>query len=93
LSEGIHVVEEGVDLLLEAGDMVGHASELVRVFEVVGAAVGGVVALQVEITASLARSLAIALDLASLAFVAGSAEVRAQISNLPTQTTGSATDN
>lgn len=85
LSEGVHVIEEGVNLLLEARDMVGHATELVRVLEVVGAAVRCIVALQIEVTAPLARRLAIALDLSALAFVTRrEGGGRAKISYLPT---------
>lgn len=62
---------KGINLLLQAHHLRRHRLVLVRVLEIVGAAVGGVKTRQVEVAASLARSLAIALDLASFAFVAG----------------------
>lgn len=71
LTQGIEAVEKGVDLLLESTDLFVHLLVLIRVLEVVGAAVGRVQTLQVEMATSLARRLAVALDLASLALVAG----------------------
>ena len=50
--------------------MVVHLLVLIRVLEVVGAAIGGIETCQVEVAASLARSLAIALYLSTFAFVA-----------------------
>jgi hypothetical protein len=70
LTERVHVLEERVHLLLQASHRVAHLPELVRVLEVVGATVGSIEAGQVEVAASLARGLAIALDLSALALVA-----------------------
>jgi len=57
-------------LILKRRDLVGHLTELVRVFEGRGAAVGSIDAVESEVAASLARGLAIALDLSALAFIA-----------------------
>jgi hypothetical protein len=51
-----------------------HGLELVRVFEAI-AAVGRVYAFEREVAAALAGRVAIAFDLASLAFVAGDGDV------------------
>lgn len=68
-AQAANVVEEGFDLFLEARDGAVHLLELFRVLEVVGAAVGRVEALEVEVAASLTGRLAIALDLAALALI------------------------
>jgi len=57
-------------MLLQLADLLGQALELFRLAEG-RAAVGRVKALQVEVAASLTGSLAVALDFAALAFVAG----------------------
>ena len=57
-------------MLLQLADLLSQALELFRLAEG-RAAVGRVEALQVEVTASLAGRLAITLDFAALAFVAG----------------------
>jgi hypothetical protein len=72
--ECAEILEEIVDLLLERRYVRRHLLELVAVFERV-AAVGRVGALQVEVPATLAWCLAIALDLSSFAFVARDAYV------------------
>jgi hypothetical protein len=46
--------------------------ELVRIFEAIGAAVGRVLAFEVEVSTSLARSVAVAFNLSALALVASS---------------------
>lgn len=51
-------------------DMVVHLFVLIRVLEVVGTAIGGIEACQIEVAASLTWGFAIALDLAPFAFVA-----------------------
>lgn len=51
-------------------DLARHLLELVRVFEAVGATIGCIQALEVEIAASLTWCLAVAFDLASLTLVA-----------------------
>lgn len=70
LLEGVQGLKQGVDLLLEAGDIVSHVPELFRVLEIVGAAVWSILAGEVEVATALTRSFAIALDLAPLALVA-----------------------
>lgn len=65
----LQTAEEGVDLLLQTAELVVDLLVLLRLLEV-GAAVGGVVACEVEVAAPLARCLAIALDLAAFTFVA-----------------------
>lgn len=70
LLEGVHGLKQSVNLLLQSGDIVSHFPELVRVLEVVGAAVRRILAGEVEVAAALTRRLAIALDLAPLALVA-----------------------
>jgi hypothetical protein len=56
--------------------------KIVRVLEVAGAAVGGVEACQIEVAATLARRLAIALDLSPLALIAGNGDVLFQESGI-----------
>jgi hypothetical protein len=53
-----------------------HPSVLFRLFKVIGTAIQGVQARQVEVAASLTRRFAIALDLSSLAFIANRTERR-----------------
>jgi hypothetical protein len=67
-TEVIEIVIEIVDLLLERGDVRRHLLEFVRLLEVV-AAIGRILAFEVEVPASLTGSLPVALDLAPLAFV------------------------
>jgi hypothetical protein len=50
--------------------MLGHLPEVLGVLEV-RAAIWGILAFEIEVSASLARSISIAFDLAPLAFVAG----------------------
>lgn len=57
-------------MVLERGDLVGHVSKVVGIFEIGGTAVGSIDAIQGEVAASLAWGLAIAFDLSSLTFVA-----------------------
>ena len=80
MPEGVHAVEKSVDLLLEMGDMVGHRLELVRVLDIAGTAIWRVEALKVEVSASVTGGLAVAFDLATLAFVAE--QDGRQVSNL-----------
>ena len=61
--------------------MVGHLLELIRILEAVRAAVGRIETREIEMTASLTRSLPIALDLAALALVAAEIEDRGQSSH------------
>lgn len=71
--EGVHLLlktREAFHLLLQALDVIIHLLVFVRVLEIVGAAVGCIEAGQVEVATPLAGCLAIALDLATLAFVA-----------------------
>jgi hypothetical protein len=60
--------------LLQRLDVRVHSFELVRVLEAI-ATVGRVHALEREIATSLAGRVAVAFDLASLAFVAGDGDV------------------
>jgi hypothetical protein len=60
-----------VDLVLECGDMITHLLEFGRVFERTGAAVWRIDAFEVQVATAMAWLLAIAADLASLAFIAG----------------------
>jgi hypothetical protein len=69
-TEGAEVVEELVDLLLERVYMRRHLLELVRLLEIV-ATIWRILAVKVEVTTSLTRCLAIALDFASLTLIAG----------------------
>ena len=59
-----------LDLVLKGGDGVSHLLELDRVFERVGAAVGSVDAVEVEVATAMARCLSIALDLPPFALIA-----------------------
>jgi hypothetical protein len=76
-AQSVHASKESIDLVLERRDLVGHCTELVRVFEGRGAAVGSIDAVESEVAASLAWSLAIAFDLPALAFVASGRQSRA----------------
>lgn len=58
-----------MNLILHIGELRRDLFEVIRVSEVVGAAVGGVQACQIEIAASLTRGLAITLDLAPLTLI------------------------
>jgi hypothetical protein len=69
-SEGVEALEQIVDLLLELANLGRHVFEFFGLFEVVGAAVRGVEAGEVEVSASLAGGFAIAFYLSALAFVA-----------------------
>lgn len=90
LSEGCHVGEEAVDLLLQARNLVGDRLELIRVLEVGGATVWSVEALEIEVAASLTGSLTIALDLPSFAFVAVDRELMVSWSRLTWEASGEA---
>ena len=70
MTESAHAAEEGVDLLLESANLLGHLLELLRVLDAVGTAVGRIETLEVEVAASLTWGFAIAFDLAPLALVA-----------------------
>lgn len=76
-AQRIHASKESIDLILEGGNLVGHGAEFVRVLEAGGAAVGSVYTVESEVAASLARGLAIALDLSSFAFVASTCQLDA----------------
>lgn len=65
----VQVFEEHVHLILKRCDVRRHLLVFGRVLEAI-AAIGRVDALQVQVTASLARCLAIALDLAPFALIA-----------------------
>lgn len=69
-AQSVHAGKESIDLILKRGNLVGHISKLVGILEVGGAAVGSIDAIQGEVAASLAWSLAVAFDLSSLTFVA-----------------------
>ena len=73
-AQGVHVLEQHVDLVLQRGHVCGHIFVLGRVLEAI-AAVGRVDALEVQVAAALARRLAVALDLAPLALVARQRDV------------------
>lgn len=60
---------QSIDLILQDCYVVCHVLVLLGVFEAI-AAIGRVYALEIEVAASLAGCLAIALDLTTLAFVA-----------------------
>ena len=66
----MHVFHELVDLLLQAANMIRHLLELIRVLEALGATIGRVDALQVEVVAALARRRAIATYFPSLTLCA-----------------------
>jgi hypothetical protein len=69
-AQSIHTSKESIHLILEGRDLVGHCTEFVRVLEAGGTAVGSIDTVESEVAASLARRLAIALDLSTFAFVA-----------------------
>ena len=48
-----------------------HLLEFLGLFEPIRAAVRGILAFEIEVSASLARGVSIAFDLSTLAFVAG----------------------
>lgn len=73
-SEGVEVREQLIDLVLEVGDMRRHFFELVGIFEIV-AAVWCIQTFQRQIAASLARRLAVALDLSPFTFITGNRDV------------------
>lgn len=73
-AQGIHVLKQDVDLVLQRGHVRGHVLVLLRVLEAI-AAVGRVDALEVQVAAALAGCLAVALDLAPLALVARQRDV------------------
>lgn len=68
LPEGIHVLEEGVDLALEGSDLFRHAFVVDRILEAAGAAVGRVEAGKVEVATPPAGLFAITADLSSFTF-------------------------
>lgn len=74
-----HSGKEGVNLALESGYLGRHCPELVRVFEVCSAAVGGIDTLEGEIAAALARCLAVAFDFPSFALVASKKSVKSWV--------------
>lgn len=67
-SQLIKLLVQRTNLVLQHVQMVRHVLELLRVLEA-SAAVGRIYAFEVEVAASLARSLPIALYLAALAFI------------------------
>jgi hypothetical protein len=48
-----------------------HLLELLGLFEAIGAAIRGILAFEVEVSASLTRGVSITFDLATLALIAG----------------------
>jgi hypothetical protein len=78
-AQSVHASKESIYLILERRDLVGHCTELVRVLEGRGAAVGSIDAVKSEVAASLARGLAIALDLSALAFIASERQSHAWV--------------
>ena len=69
-AEAVQALPQDIDLVLQGLDVGAHLLVLLRLFEVVGAAVGRIHALQVQVPASRARCLAVALDLAPFALIA-----------------------
>ena len=57
------------DFVLQMSNLGGDLLKVVGVLEIIGAAVGGIKALEVEVSASLAGGFAIAFDLATFAFI------------------------
>jgi hypothetical protein len=73
-AQGIHILKQYIDLVLQRSHVASHVLVLLRVLEAI-AAVGRVDALEVQVAAALARRLPVALDLAPLALVARQRDV------------------
>lgn len=66
----VQLIVQYTDLILQKRYLLRHVLELLRFLEA-GATVRRINTFEIEVAASLARSLAIAFDLASFAFIAG----------------------